>query len=1223
MKQKKNIIAIIAIILLLLIGAIVALFFTKGGRGLLNKIASSDTFNQGEYILPDYDIDGVLDEEIWEKAPCIKYGNSEATGEEVTFRYYYGERGVTAAFVVEDPTICYASNAFEPQTVYRLSDSVYLYLDIKNDGQITPQTDDIKINIAADGRLAIARGSGADWLFTNESIDYQVVVDGSLNKSDGGEQDKSWTAELFIPYETFGIDKEAVMGLMLEWRDSNSPSIEGERYIWYDGGNGATLLPELFHPIDKNGLAFAAPDKWVPAMGRFVSDDTNQLVADDIRALAFYTGETLENGAGTVEATFDIREAKDFFKVSRFSGLLLGVEEVNETELPKWEGKNQYGVFISNSETNPQLVVSSIRVDEDGKVDYKQIAGGNILDILPDFVENKICTVKVAKNEGWMELYIKDDAGEYQHLFDVYDIEPINGNYIGIRTAVKGFAVRDIKISNEAPEAPNPYTGSDVKIYNGLLQKLNVNEFLAKTAGTKATFGTLINKYNVKSLKTITTSLTFPERPSKAEDKIKGFYLNYNPDDQSYLIFDYRHGESNGKQWDDDWRVYIRQRKTDGWGEVAFVMAAEANTKYDFRITPMENKDGATEVYVEYKKATDTEWQSTYCQNAAWVMSGSEYGVETATGNMTFGAMKQVDLGYTRLDESRYNTLQGMFFGRKDGGAQVMAKQSMVIDKGVNLAKQDSYVIKTSFNIVPDQAASIKGIVFNYDEKTGSYLVLDYRYVKEAYRLYVRQFDGTKWDKTVGYDVQLTENAWYDFNIHVVNSKNKTTVLVESKTGSETYRAECRTFDVAMPGRQVGYTSSVANGMQFGEITVGTTTLVGAGDSHYQYVSESGRPEKHGAFFRTNNGVQVATSSAAMQSFMIDKSIDLSAKDSYQIKASYKIVPDKEGTIKGLVFNYDEKTGGYMVLDYRYVKDAYRLYVRQFDGTKWDGFLGYDVILIENATYDFNIHVINGDNSTTIIVESKTGDESYRTESRTLDMPMEGRQVGYMSSAANGLHFGKITTANTTFIGAEDARYQYVSESGRPEKHGAFFRTNNGVQVATSSAAMQSFMIDKSIDLSAKSSYQIETSYTIVPDKSSSIKGIVFNYDEANGSYMVLDYRYVLGAYRLYVRVYNGTSWSDTWPCGVILQENALYNFKLNVSHQATRTIVNVLYKTGTDDYQRVSYTFAYAMSGRGVGYISTVANGMQFGLIQEIKSNEIGFPWPDDWKDALKHLLK
>ncbi len=1009
MKNKKKNIILIAIILLLLLGVVGAIFLTQRGKNLLSKLASSVTFNTGEYIKPDYNIDGILDEEIWKKAPSIVYGNYEKEADEVTFRYYYGKRGITASFVVNDPVICHATNLYG-DSGYNTSDAVFMYLDVKNDGQMTVQSDDISIGITPDGRMLLRKGNGSGWVGAGRiNLDYQVTVDGEMNKSDGGAQDKSWTAEIFIPYKTFGIDKDSTMGLMLKWHNSDMASKAAKMHYWYNG----SIVPELFHPIDKNGIAFAAPENWVPSMGRLIDDGKNGMVAEDVRAVAFYTGQKMKKGAGTLEATIDVTQTEDFFTIPRFSGILFGVEEVGKTEKPGWEAKNQYGVFISNHEDNPQLVVSSIRVDEKGKVTYKQIAGASIHDVLPKFSKDKVCSIKIAKNDGWMEVYIKDEKGKYCHLYDVFDIEAINGDYIGVRAAVKGVTFRDIKVSTDAPKAPNPYKGKDVKVYNGLLQKLNDKQFVARTAGTIASFGSLVNKYNVKSLKTIVTSITTPEEPTKSEDKIKGIMLNYDPNDKSYLILDYRHEN----KWKEDWRFYIREREATKWGEVAFAFAAEANTTYDLRITPIENAKGLTEVFVEYKKSTETEWKSNYCKMNGWKMSGSEYGVQTATGNMTFGAMKKVDLGYSRLDEGRYQTLRGMFFGRTGGGAQIMASHSMLIDKKINLAKKNSYMIHSSYQVVPDKNDSIKGIVFNYDAENGSYMILDYRYLDGKYRLYVRYFDGKKWGETQGYNVILTENAWYDFNIHVVNGKKTTTVVVEYKTGDADYVAVSRTFKVATPGRMAGYDCTAANGMQFGEITIGKTTYIGAEDERYTV--------KAGSFFRTDEGVTVG------------------------------------------------------------------------------------------------------------------------------------------------------------------------------EKH--------------------SLMLDKSLDLSSRNNYTVKTSFKVVPDQTGSIKGIVLNYDEETGSYAILDYRYVNGGYYLYIRYYNGKAWSDTWSTNVKLKENAWYDFQINIANDTKATFININYKTGSDKYERVSRTFAYAMPGRQMGYHSTAANGMQYGLIEEVKSDEIGFPWPDDWKEVFK----
>ena len=62
------------------------------------KPASSETFNGGVYIRPDYAIDGKLDESIWKNAPSVSFGKENTQDNEVTFQWYYGENGVTAAF---------------------------------------------------------------------------------------------------------------------------------------------------------------------------------------------------------------------------------------------------------------------------------------------------------------------------------------------------------------------------------------------------------------------------------------------------------------------------------------------------------------------------------------------------------------------------------------------------------------------------------------------------------------------------------------------------------------------------------------------------------------------------------------------------------------------------------------------------------------------------------------------------------------------------------------------------------------------------------------------------------------------------------------------------------------------------------------------------------------------------------------------------------------------
>lgn len=200
----------------------------------------------------------------------------------------------------------------------------------------------------------------------------------------------------------------------------------------------------------------------------------------------------------------------------------------------------------------------------------------------------------------------------------------------------------------------------------------------------------------------------------------------------------------------------------------------------------------------------------------------------------------------------------------------------------------------------------------------------------------------------------------------------------------------------------------------------------------------------------------------------------------------------------------------------------------------------------------------------------------------------------------------------------EEAEYSYVTEKDKRYKviSGAFRKLEEGFQAELSN----NVMIDKTMNASSKDLYAVNVGFMIVPDKSAAIKGIVFNYDAKDGSYLVLDYRYAGNTYELYVRYFDGTGWdSNVWCTNVELTENAWYDFEINVDNANTQTAVEVRYKTGTEDtFTSISHTFAYAMSGRQMGYISTAANGMQFGIATEIDAKKLGMLWPDNWSDLL-----
>jgi hypothetical protein len=368
------------------------------------------------------------------------------------------------------------------------------------------------------------------------------------------------------------------------------------------------------------------------------------------------------------------------------------------------------------------------------------------------------------------------------------------------------------------------------------------------------------------------------------------------------------------------------------------------------------------------------------------------------------------------LDNSRYKTIGGMFLGLRDGGVQVLSPNSMILDRNIKLTNKNSYVINASYKIVPDKSATIKGIVFNYNEADGSYMVLDYRYIErlKGYYLSLRCYDGKSWEKTPAWTgiVNLKENAWYDFKINVINGKKTTTVFLEYKTGSDAYKCLSHVFETSMSGRMAGYYCPVANNMQFSEIVTGATNYIGAEDTRYQL--------KTGAFKEVEETLVVGMSS----NFMLDKTVDVSNKATYTIKASYKIVPDKTATIKGIVFNYNESDGSYMVLDYRYIErlSSYYLSVRCYDGKGWDTIPAWTGIvqLEEGAWYDFEISVVSRTKSTDILLGyKKSTDTTYQSVAHRFDVGMKGRMAGYCSwsNDTNVIQFKKLIEKKSSETG--------------------------------------------------------------------------------------------------------------------------------------------------------------------------------------------------------------
>ena len=124
-----------------------------------NKQPGNDSFNYpGNYIEPELKVDGLQNEKEWETAsPVVKYGLRN----QASMQLYRGSTALYAFFHVEDQDIQTVGNSNGDDVTH--SDSIEVYFDFQNDGASKPQTDDIQINISANGRTRIFVGTGDGW----------------------------------------------------------------------------------------------------------------------------------------------------------------------------------------------------------------------------------------------------------------------------------------------------------------------------------------------------------------------------------------------------------------------------------------------------------------------------------------------------------------------------------------------------------------------------------------------------------------------------------------------------------------------------------------------------------------------------------------------------------------------------------------------------------------------------------------------------------------------------------------------------------------------------------------------------------------------------------------------------------------------------------------------------------------------------------------------------
>ena len=218
----------------------------NGGTNIIDYVVDkqpgTDPFQYpGNYIEPELKVDGVQDEKEWASAsPVVSYGLRG----QASMQLYRGSNALYAFFHVVDEDIQTVGNSNGDDVTH--SDSIEIYFDFQNDGASKPQTDDIQINISANGRTRIFVGTGDGWGTWNGLLDFELKIDGTLNSTDpAAEPDNGYSVEIMIPYTQVGIEKDSAFGVALgvvsRGLDSTHESLE---YTWQGIDMGGFIDPQ-------------------------------------------------------------------------------------------------------------------------------------------------------------------------------------------------------------------------------------------------------------------------------------------------------------------------------------------------------------------------------------------------------------------------------------------------------------------------------------------------------------------------------------------------------------------------------------------------------------------------------------------------------------------------------------------------------------------------------------------------------------------------------------------------------------------------------------------------------------------------------------------------------------------------------------------------------------------------------------------------------------------
>ena len=202
-----------------------------GEHGGLEEIKSDhDPFDyEGNFKAPELSVDGIRDEVYDTEGSEVLY-IEKGTDHELSATFYRGEEALFVFFEIKDTNILTLSDNGGDDVTH--GDSVEFYLDTKNDGGARPQTDDFQFNFGVNNKTRIMQGSGYEWGNWNGLVQYENVINGTIN--DDSDIDTGWTCEAMVTYADLGITKDSTIGIALGRVDKfGNADIVEQDWRWY------------------------------------------------------------------------------------------------------------------------------------------------------------------------------------------------------------------------------------------------------------------------------------------------------------------------------------------------------------------------------------------------------------------------------------------------------------------------------------------------------------------------------------------------------------------------------------------------------------------------------------------------------------------------------------------------------------------------------------------------------------------------------------------------------------------------------------------------------------------------------------------------------------------------------------------------------------------------------------------------------------------------------